>query len=61
MNIFSLILAIVIIGFAVSLITTLPIPMHPWFKTLIAGVILIGALVWLFNGLGHHTGAYLRW
>ncbi len=60
MNIVSLLVALIILGFVCWMLYSAPIPMHPWFKNLIAGIIFIAVLIWILNLLGLNTGINLR-
>ncbi len=60
MSIISLIIALLILGFVVYIIQTAPIPINPWFKNIILGVIIIGVLIWLLQGFGFDTGLHFR-
>lgn len=60
MNIISIIVALLIVGFVCWLVTTAPIPVHPWVKSVIVGVIFLTVLIWILNGLGLNTGLTLR-
>lgn len=52
----QLILVLLFIGFVVWLIQTAPIPVHPWIKTVVIGLIFFCVLIWILNQLGVHTG-----
>lgn len=56
MSIVSLLITLIIIGFVIYMIQTLPIPISPWFKNLIMGVIGIVALIWVLGLFGIDTG-----
>ncbi len=60
MPIVTVILILIVVGFVMYLIQTAPIPIHPWFKMLIMGVMGIFALIFVLNLLGIHTGVPLR-
>lgn len=60
MSIVSLILVLLFIGFLIYLIQTAPIPVHPWIKTVIMGLIFFAALIYVLNVLGVHTGIPVR-
>ncbi len=60
MSIVTIILTLLVIGFVIYIIQTAPIPIHPWFKMIIMGVIGICALIFVLNLLGVHTGIPLR-
>ncbi len=60
MAIGSLIIVLLIVGFLVYMLTTVPIPIHPWFRNLILGVIFIVLVIWLMNLAGISTGINLR-
>ena len=60
MSIVSIIIALIIVGFICWLVTTAPIPIHPWIKSVIIGVMFIAVLIWIMNGLGVNTGINLR-
>jgi hypothetical protein len=60
MPIISLILVLLFIGFLIYLIQSAPIPVHPWIKTVIMGIIFFAALVYVLNALGVHTGMPVR-
>ncbi len=52
----TIILVLCLVGFLCWVVSTAPIPIHPWFKTIIIGVIVFCAIVWTLNRLGVHTG-----
>ncbi len=60
MSIVGIVLALIILGFVCWLIQTAPIPIHPWIKSVIMGVIFIAVLIWILNSLGIGTGVNIR-
>lgn len=60
MSIVSLVITLLIVGFVLYIIQTAPIPIHPWFKNIIMGLLFIGALIWLLQGFGIDTGMHFR-
>ena len=60
MPIVTIVLVLLVVGFVLYLIQTVPIPIHPWFKMVIMGVLGFFALVFVLNMLGVHTGIPLR-
>lgn len=60
MAIGSLIVALLIVGFIIYMLTTAPIPIHPWIKNLIVGIIFIALVIYLMNVFGIATGLSLR-
>lgn len=60
MSLISLLLAVVVIGFICWVIQSAPIPMNPWFKNVLVGIIAIAALFWLMGAFGFSTGVRLR-
>jgi hypothetical protein len=60
MSIIGLVIALLVIGFIIYIIQTAPIPINPWFKNIIVGVLVIGALIWLLQGFGVDTGLHFR-
>ncbi len=60
MSIISICLVLLLVGFVVYMVTSAPIPIDPWFKRLIVGVICFGVLIWLLNVVGIGTGLNLR-
>ncbi len=63
MSIVGIILTLLVIGFVAWLLTTVPIPVHPWVKTAIIGILLFFVLVWILNQFGIDTGPFktLHW
>ena len=60
MPIVTIILVLLFVGFLLWVVKTAPLPIDPWFKTLIAGVIVFAFLLWFLGtvlgidtGLGH--------
>lgn len=60
MPIIPLIIALFVIGFGVYMLYTFPIPIHPWFKNFIIGVVLICLLIWGLQMLGFKTGFHIK-
>jgi hypothetical protein len=60
MSIISIVLILLVLGFVIWLVQTAPIPIHPWIKSVIMGVIFIAVLIWILNSLGLNTGVNLR-
>lgn len=60
MNIVTIIVTLLIVGFVCWLIQTAPIPIHPWIKSAIMGIVFIVVLLWLLNSAGLNTGINLR-
>lgn len=60
MSIISIVLVLIVLGFALWVIQSAPIPINPWIKTVIMGVIVIAVLIWVLNLLGFHTGIPVR-
>ncbi len=60
MSIIGIVLVLLVVGFLFWIIQTAPIPISPWFKTVIMGVIAIGLLIWLLQVFGFHTGLNLH-
>lgn len=56
MSIIGIVLVLLAIGFVLWIIQTAPIPIHPWIKTVIMGVVIFAVLIWILNLLGVHTG-----
>ena len=56
MAIGPIIIALLIVGFLIYMVTTVPIPINPWVKNLIIGIIFIGLVIWLLNMFGISTG-----
>lgn len=56
MSLVTLVLVLLIVGFLVYMLFTAPIPIHPWFKNLIVGIVFIALVIWLLQLLGVHTG-----
>lgn len=59
-SIISLLVALLIVGFVIFVVQTAPIPVSPWVRNIINGVIVIGLLIWLLNAFGLNTGVHLR-
>lgn len=55
-SLLSIILVLIVVGFALYMLQTAPIPVHPWIKTLISGIIGIALLLWVLSIFGIHTG-----
>jgi hypothetical protein len=60
MSIITLVLVLLIVGFLIYMLQTLPLPIHPWIKNLILGVVIIVFVIWLLNAFGINTGIPLR-
>ncbi len=60
MPVVTIILVLLVVGFVMYLIQTAPIPIHPWVKTVILGIVGFFLLVFVLNMLGVHTGIPLR-
>lgn len=60
MNIVSLLVALIIIGFVCWMLYSVPIPMSPWVRSLIGGILFIVVLIWVLNSFGFNTGINLR-
>jgi hypothetical protein len=60
MSIIGILIALLVIGFICWIIQSAPIPISPWFKTVIVGIIAIVALIWVLNALGFGAGVPLR-
>jgi succinate dehydrogenase hydrophobic anchor subunit len=60
MAIGGIIVVLLIVGFLIYMLTTVPIPINPWIKNLIVGIIFICLVIWLLNLAGIATGIHLR-
>lgn len=60
MSIITLILVLLIVGFLIYMLQTLPLPVHPWVKTLVIGIVVICLVIWLLNAFGINTGIPLK-
>ncbi len=60
MSIGPILVALLIVGFLIYMITSVPIPIHPWIKNLIAGIIFIALVIWLMTVAGIPTGINLK-
>ncbi len=60
MSIIALVVILLIAGFIIYMVSTAPIPIHPWIKNLIIGVIFLGLVIWLLNSFGLNTGIHLK-
>ncbi len=60
MSIITIILVLAFVGFIVYMLQTAPIPINPWFKMLIVGVICFAVIIWLLGLAGFHTGIPLH-
>jgi hypothetical protein len=60
MSIISLILVLLLVGFLIWIVQTAPIPIHPWIKMVIMGVMFFLLLIWILNAFGVSTGIPLR-
>ncbi len=60
MHIIPIIIVLLVIGFAVYMFFTAPIPIHPWFKNLILGILFLALIIWALQLFGLHTGMTLR-
>jgi hypothetical protein len=56
MSIIGIIVLLLIVGFLFWIVSTVPIPVHPWVKTVILGLISLFLLIWVLNLLGLNTG-----
>lgn len=61
MSVITIILVLLFVGFILWMLTTAPIPIHPWIKTLIIGLVCFALLIWILSALGVHTGINLHW
>jgi hypothetical protein len=52
----TIIIVIAAIGFLVWMLSTAPLPIHPWFINLIVGIVVLCTIIWILNRLGVHTG-----
>ncbi len=60
MSIVGIVLVLLVVGFVLWVVQTAPLPINSWIRTVIMGVIVLGAMVWLLNALGVHTGVNLH-
>lgn len=60
MSLVGLVIVLLIAGFLIYIIQTAPIPMSPWIKSIIMGVLIIGILIWLLQGFGFDTGVHFK-
>ena len=55
MPIVTIVLVLCVLGFVAYLLQTAPLPISPWWKNLIVGVICFATILWLLNHLGVYT------
>ncbi len=60
MSITAIVVALLIAGFLIYMIQTAPIPISPWIKNLIMGVMVIGVVIWILQSAGLDTGLRLK-
>lgn len=60
MPLIGFIVALLVIGFILYMIQTAPIPVHPWIRTLISGLIAIALLLWTLDYFGIYHSSALR-
>ena len=60
MPIVPIIVALLIVGFLIWVIQTVPIPIPQWVKQIIIGVIVLGLIIWLLQLFGLDTGLHWR-
>jgi hypothetical protein len=60
MSIVTLLVVLLIAGFILYMLMTAPIPIHPWVRSLITGILIITLVIWLLQGFGLDTGFRLR-
>ncbi len=58
MSILTVILVLIIIGFALTMFYTVPVKIHPWWRNLILGIITILVIIWLLQAFGVNTGLH---
>lgn len=60
MPVVTIVLVLLVVGFVMYMLQTAPIPVHPWVRTLILGVMGFFVLIFVLNLLGVPTGIPLR-
>ncbi len=60
MGIIPLIIILLVVGFVIYLIQTVPVPIHPWIRKAIIGVIFLFLVIYLLQSFGINTGLHLR-
>ena len=60
MSIVSLICVAFVVGFVIQMIMTVPLPVHPWVRSLISGILFLALLFWILGQLGINTGIHMR-
>lgn len=60
MSIISLVLVLLVFGFIAYMLTTVPIPIHPWIKTLILGILVFALVIYLLGVFGVNTGFHMH-
>lgn len=60
MSLLTLVLVLLIFGFICWVITSAPIPMNPWIKNVILGILVIAMVIYVLDSFGLHTGIPLR-
>lgn len=60
MSVLSLVIVLCIIGFVIYMLMTAPIPIHPWIRTMIIGIICIALILWVMAEFGLNTGIHMR-
>ncbi len=60
MSIVTLLIVLLIVGFVLYMLQTAPLPINPWVKSLITGILIIVLMIWLLQSFGIATGFHLR-
>lgn len=60
MSIAGLLVLLLVFGFIAYMLMTAPIPIQPWFKSAIVGILVIAMIIYLLNAFGVDTGIPLR-
>ena len=60
MPIVPIILVLCLFGFLVYMLRSAPLPIDPWVKSLIIGIVCFALVIWLLNAFGINTGIHFR-
>ena len=60
MPIVTVILVLLFVGFVLYMLTSAPIPIHPWIRTLIIGLVCFALILWILSIMGVSTGMHMR-
>lgn len=56
----SILVVLLIVGFLCWAIQSAPLPLNPWFRNVITGVVILFLIIYLLNSFGFNTGIGLH-